>query len=134
MGTLQRAFDILGQSKLTFSSSLVHPSGQLGLYTVKATPGLMSRHGIVTGSYYHDTPGPLARSMADAALLLDIMVGSDRYDNLTFQAIGHYAEAGYAQEVVGKEALCGMKLGLPWDPYWSTNGVSLNLVGVSGSY
>jgi amidase len=62
------------------------------------------------------------------------MVGSDRYDNLTFQAIGHYAEAGYAQEVVGKEALCGMKLGLPWDPYWSTNGVSLNLVGVSGSY
>ncbi|KAK6220690.1 hypothetical protein LQW54_001881 [Pestalotiopsis sp. IQ-011] len=39
--------------------SLVHPAAQLGLYTVKSTPGLLSRHEVVTGSYYHDTPGPL---------------------------------------------------------------------------
>ncbi|KAL4955795.1 amidase signature domain-containing protein [Aspergillus filifer] len=101
--------------------SLTHPSAQLGLYTIKSTPGLMSRHGIVTGSYYHDTPGPLARSMKDVAILLDIMAGPDRYDNLTFQAIGHYPEAGYAAEVAGKDTLPGLKLGLPWDPYWSTN-------------
>jgi amidase len=131
-GYASRPSHILGPSRLTHSSSLVHPSSQLSLYTVKATPGLMSRHGVVTGSYYHDTPGPLARSIADAALLLDIMAGPDRYDNLTFQAIGHVPEAGYAKEVTGKEALCGMKLGLPWNPYWSTNGVSLLLDRVGG--
>ncbi|KAL3483369.1 amidase signature domain-containing protein [Aspergillus germanicus] len=101
--------------------SLTHPSGQLGLYTIKSTPGLMSRHGVVTGSYYHDTPGPLARSMRDVAILLDIMVGADQYDNLTFQTIGHYPENGYAAEVVGKDALRGLKLGFLWDPFWSTN-------------
>lgn len=83
----------------------------------------MSRHGIVTGSYWHDTPGPLARSMNDVALLLDIMSGPDRYDNLTFEAIGHYPEDGYSSKVSGKDALRGMKLGLPWDPYWSTLSV-----------
>lgn len=103
--------------------SLVHPSSQLGLYTVKSTPGLQSRHGIVTGSYWHDTPGSLARSIADVALLLDIMSGPDRYDNLTFESAGRVPVAGYVSTVAGKEALRGMKLGLPWHPYWSTNGV-----------
>lgn len=75
--------------------SLVHPSAQLGLYTIKPTAGLLSRHGIVTGSYYHDTPGALARSIRDVAVLMDIMSGPDKYDNLTHQAIGHYPEDGY---------------------------------------
>lgn len=56
-------------------------------------------------------------------MMLDIMRGPDHYDNLTYQAIGHYAEDGYSSHVVEKKALHGMKLGLPWDPYWSTNAV-----------
>lgn len=83
----------------------------------------MSRYGVVTGSYWHDTPGPLARSMSDVALLMDIMSGPDRHDNLTFEAIGHQAES-YSAQLVKKDALQGMKLGLPWDPYWSTIAVS----------
>ena len=100
------------------SRSLTHPSAQLGLYTIKSTPGLCSRHGIVTGSFYHDTPGPLARSMKDVALILDIISGYDRYDNLTSEA--RYSENGYTAQVVDKDALRGLKLGLPWYPYWST--------------
>ncbi|KAK1950836.1 amidase signature enzyme, partial [Colletotrichum sublineola] len=100
--------------------SLVHPAAQLGVYTIKSTPGLISRHGVVTGSYYHDTPGPLARSVKDVSIMLDIMVGPDRYDNLTAEAIGHDPAKRYSAEIVGKEALRGMKLGLPWNPFWST--------------
>jgi len=107
---------------LYLSRSLTHPSGQLGLYTLKSTPGLMSRHGIVTGSYYHDTPGPLARSMKDVSILLDIMVGTDTYDNLTLTAVGQPQANSYASKVVGKQALKGMKLGLPWFPYWASQG------------
>ncbi|KEY64414.1 hypothetical protein S7711_08472 [Stachybotrys chartarum IBT 7711] len=114
--------------------SLVHPSAQLGLYTIKSTPGLMSRHGIVTGSYWHDTPGPLARSMKDVSILLDIMVGTDRYDNLTFQAIGHEPEGNYASEIVGREALRGMKLGLLWNPYWSTGASNPALKAIVSPY
>ncbi|KAH6957759.1 amidase signature domain-containing protein [Ilyonectria sp. MPI-CAGE-AT-0026] len=100
--------------------SLVHPAALLGLYTLKSTPGLISRHGIVPGSFYHDTPGPVARSMKDVAILFDIMAGADRFDNSTFDALSYYPKAGYSAEVVGKDALRGMKLGLPWNPYWST--------------
>lgn len=56
-------------------------------------------------------------------MLLDIMSGPDRRDKLTFEAIGHQADS-YSAEVVKKDALKGMKLGLPWDPYWSTLAVS----------
>lgn len=96
--------------------SLLHPAAHLGLRTIKSTPGLISRHGIVPGSYYHDTPGPLARSFKDVALLLDIMAGADQYDNLTFNALGHYPIDGYSANVLTKDTLKGMKIGLPWNP------------------
>ncbi|KAJ4296860.1 hypothetical protein N0V90_006908 [Kalmusia sp. IMI 367209] len=113
--------------------SLVHPAGHLGLRTIKSTPGLMSRHGIIPGSFYHDTPGPLARSVKDVALLLDVMAGADQYDNLTFSALGHFPSSGYTAEVTTKDALKGMRLGLPWNPYWSTNP-SVNTPGQRGLY
>lgn len=62
--------------------------------------------------------------MKDVAILFDIMAGADRFDNSTFDALSYYPKAGYSAEVVGKDALQGMKLGLPWNPYWSTIGVS----------
>ncbi|KAK8072768.1 hypothetical protein PG996_006116 [Apiospora saccharicola] len=115
--------------------SLVHPAAQLGLYTVKSTPGLISRYGVVTGSYYHDTPGPLARSMTDVAMMLDIMHGPDPRDNLTYQAVGECPEksVGYTSHVADKSSLQGMKLGLPWDPYWSTNA-HMNSPGIRHVY
>ncbi|KAK0663646.1 putative amidase [Lasiodiplodia hormozganensis] len=101
--------------------SLMHPSAHLGLRSIKSTPGLMSRHGIIPGSFYHDTPGPLARSFKDVALLLDVMAGADQYDNLTFSALGQLPTNGYVAHVSSKDDLKGMKIGLPWNPYWSTN-------------
>lgn len=62
--------------------------------------------------------------MSDVALVMDTMSGPDRHDNLTFDAMGHYPENGYSSQIAGKDALRGMKLGLSWDPYWSTIGVS----------
>ncbi|KAI0153019.1 amidase signature domain-containing protein [Xylariaceae sp. FL1272] len=101
--------------------SLVHPSSHLGLYTIKSTPGFASRHGIIPGSFYHDTSGPLARSMKDIAYVLDAITGADQYDNLTWNALAHYPTEKYASYVSKKASLKGMKLGLPWNPYWSTN-------------
>ena len=56
--------------------------------------------------------------MRDVAMMLDIMHGPDSYDNLTYQAIGHYPDDEYSAHIVDKKALEGIKLGLPWDPYW----------------
>lgn len=61
--------------------------------------------------------------MSDVSVMLDIIAGADRYDNLTFDGLGTYPEAGYASQIVGRSALNGMKIGLLWNPYWSTAGV-----------
>jgi hypothetical protein len=65
--------------------------------------------------------------MKDVAMLLDIMTGQDHYDNLTFQAIRRCPQDGYAAKTASKDALRGLKLGLPFNPYWSSNGVSHEL-------
>jgi amidase len=50
--------------------SIVCPSGANGLVGIKPTLGLISGRGIVPISHSQDTAGPMARSVADAALLL----------------------------------------------------------------
>lgn len=61
--------------------------------------------------------------MQDVSILLDIMIGTDRQDNLTLTSVNAYPESGYRSKIVDKNALKGMKFGLPWKPYWGTNGV-----------
>ena len=63
--------------------SIVSPSSVMALVGIKPTHGLLSRTGIVPISQTQDTPGPMARTVADAALLLAAMVGADREDAAT---------------------------------------------------
>lgn len=53
--------------------SIVCPSGANGLVGIKPTVGLISGEGIVPISHSQDTAGPMARTVADAALLLEAM-------------------------------------------------------------
>jgi amidase len=53
--------------------SIVCPSGANGLVGIKPTVGLISQAGIIPISHSQDTAGPMARTVADAALLLGAM-------------------------------------------------------------
>ena len=53
--------------------SIVCPSGANGLVGIKPTVGLISGQGIIPISHTQDTAGPMARTVADAALLLGAM-------------------------------------------------------------
>jgi len=63
--------------------SILCPSSVNGLVGIKPSIGLVSRAGIVPISSSQDTAGPMARSVRDAALLLQAMVGSDPRDPST---------------------------------------------------
>lgn len=63
--------------------SIVSPSSVAALVGIKPTHGLLSRAGIVPISPTQDTPGPMARTVTDAALLLGAMVGVDPDDSAT---------------------------------------------------
>ena len=60
--------------------SVVCPSSINGLVGLKPTVGLVSRTRVVPISHSQDTPGPMARSVRDAAMLLSAMVGTDPAD------------------------------------------------------
>ena len=66
--------------------SVTCPAAINGLVGLKPTVGLVSRTYVVPISHSQDTPGPMARSVGDAALLLGAMAGSDPADPATVPA------------------------------------------------
>ncbi|HEY6324264.1 MAG TPA: amidase [Thermoanaerobaculia bacterium] len=60
--------------------SIVSPASHCALVGIKPTVGLLSRSGIVPIAHSQDTAGPLARTVADAAILLGAMAGGGRAD------------------------------------------------------
>jgi aspartyl-tRNA(Asn)/glutamyl-tRNA(Gln) amidotransferase subunit A len=59
------------------------PASWCGLTGLKTTIGRVSTYGILPLSPTLDTPGPIARSVEDAALLYQVMQGSDALDPRT---------------------------------------------------
>ena len=69
--------------------SIVSPSSANSLVGLKPTVGLVSRAGIVPISHHQDTPGPMCRTVADAATLLGALTGADPRDPATRESEGH---------------------------------------------
>jgi amidase len=63
--------------------SIVCPSGTCGIVGIKPTLGLVSRSGIIPIAHSQDTAGPMARTVADAAALLNALTGFDASDPVT---------------------------------------------------
>jgi amidase len=96
------------------SGSILSPSSANGLVGVKPTVGLISRRGIAPISWSQDTAGPMARTVRDAALLLQVLAGADRADAATWPRPPRedYAAA------LNADALVGARLGVPRQGYW----------------
>jgi aspartyl-tRNA(Asn)/glutamyl-tRNA(Gln) amidotransferase subunit A len=58
--------------------SIRNPAGNCGVVGLKPTYNLVSRHGVFPVAFTLDHVGPMARSVADVALLLDGLVGPGR--------------------------------------------------------
>ena len=63
--------------------SIISPSHVNGIVGIKPTLGLLSRSGIIPIAHSQDTPGPMARTVTDAAILLGAMTGADGGDPAT---------------------------------------------------
>jgi len=89
--------------------SITCPASVNGVVGFKPTVGLVSRTHVVPISASQDTAGPLASSVADAALLLNAIAGSDPADPATAEADRRKAEytAGLAAA-----SLKGVRIGV----------------------
>ena len=89
--------------------SVTCPSSMEGLVGLKPTVGLISRTYIVPISHSQDTPGPMAHSVMDAAVMLNVMAGSDPLDAATAEADAHKTD--YAAGLAGY-SLKGVRIGV----------------------
>src|SRR6266404_2660477 len=80
--------------------SVVSPSSINGLVGIKPTVGLIPGSGIVPISHRQDTAGPMARSVADAAILLGVLAGASYGQALELNGLKG-ARIGIARQVFG---------------------------------
>ncbi|MDB5934685.1 MAG: amidase [Massilia sp.] len=91
-------------------NSIRSPASANSLVGIRPTHGLISRAGIVPVSFTMDDAGPLTRSVADAATMLDSMAGYDPADPLTALGVGHSPKSYTAY--LKKNALKGARIGV----------------------
>jgi Asp-tRNA(Asn)/Glu-tRNA(Gln) amidotransferase A subunit family amidase len=70
-------------------NSVRSPASANSVVGLRPTAGLISRAGIIPVSKTQDAAGPLARTVADVAVMLDAMAGYDPADPKTAFSIGH---------------------------------------------
>jgi amidase len=90
--------------------SILCPAAINGLVGLKPTVGLISRNGIVPISHSQDTPGPMTRSVADAAMLLTVLAGRDTADAATQQSAWNVTLDYHAR--LKTDALKGARIGV----------------------
>jgi Asp-tRNA(Asn)/Glu-tRNA(Gln) amidotransferase A subunit family amidase len=92
------------------------PAQFTGVVGMKPTFGLVPRTGVIPTWPYLDTHGPLARTVADAALLLAAIAGADASDPLAIGRTGGLADSrtdqGIRQLTLRDDSLAGVRLGL----------------------
>lgn len=94
--------------------SILSPSQLNNLVGIKPTLGLTSRALVIPISEHQDTVGPMARTVKDAAYLLQAIAGPDQYDNYT-SAIP-WARNGTVPDYPAAcqfDALLGKRIGVP---------------------
>ena len=89
--------------------SIVCPSSANGIVGIKPTLGLVSRAGVIPIAHSQDTPGPMARTVREAAILLTALAGVDPRDSATAASQGKVAD--YTQ-FLDPNGLRGARIGV----------------------
>src|SRR4029079_1853093 len=70
-------------------NSIRGPSAHQSLVGIRSTMGLTSRDGIAPLGLAADIAGPMARTVADAAAIFQVVAGEDAGDTVTARSRGH---------------------------------------------
>lgn len=112
---------VLGLAEET-GGSIQNPASAQDLVSIKPTMGLVPNAGVVPLSGNRDVVGPIARTVRDAALCLDVLAGYSSEDPKTLASVGHQPEGGYTS-LLCRDALRGKRLGL-YGPGWRNQPLS----------
>jgi amidase len=91
-------------------NSIRGPSAHTALVGIRPTMGLASRAGVVPLNLGADVTGPMARTLADAVAVLQVIAGPDPLDKVTLASTGK-VPASYAS-FMKADGLRGARLGI----------------------
>ncbi len=94
--------------------SIRGPAAVHSLVGLRPTLELVSRNGMMPANPSTDTMGPMARTVLDAAILLDVIAGYDPLDPITAESFGE-TPASYS-EGLSPDGLAGARIGIIRDP------------------
>jgi len=86
----------IGLETSTDSAQLIAPAGVAGVVAIKPTVGLVSRSGVLPAARSQDSPGPITRTVFDAAAVLEVIAGYDP------------ADAGSSPAIIAPDYLSGL--------------------------
>ena len=95
------------------SGSILSPSHQNMLVGIKPTVGRISRHGVIPITADQDTPGPMARTVADAAVMLGVMEGTQPDANDSATAGCPRVPGSDYTRFLNADGLQGARIGIP---------------------
>lgn len=94
------------------SGSILSPSLANSVVGIKPTVGLVSRAGVIPLAATFDTPGPITRTVTDAAIVLGAMTGVDPRDPATAASEGNIPPNADYRPFLRADALRGARLGV----------------------
>ncbi len=109
-------FGLVGIGEDT-GGSIRGPAAVHSLVGLRPTTPLVSRFGMMPANPTQDTLGPMTRTVADTAILLDVLAGYDANDALTAYSVGR-VPASY-EAFLDESGLDGARIGVirePMDP------------------
>lgn len=93
------------------SGSILSPSNQNMLVGIKPTLGRISRYGVIPITADQDTPGPMTKTVADAAIMLGVMEGAAADPN--DPATSRCGRVGDYTRFLNRDGLKGARIGIP---------------------
>ena len=110
------------------NGSILLPSEKNNIVGIKPTVGLTSRHMVIPVSSHEDSIGPLARTVKDAAKVLQAIVSQDPKDNYTMAS--PYA-SGFQDYVAACQlsGLQGKRIGIPTNVIDHLSGPEKDVIG-----
>jgi amidase len=102
------------------SGSILSPSNQNMLVGIKPTVGRVSRYGVIPITADQDTPGPMARSVTDAAIMLGALEGAEPDPNDPATATCERPPQEDYTQFLNPDGLQGARIGIPRAMYYDS--------------
>lgn len=106
---------ILKLTPIQTSGSIISPSQKGSLVGIKPTVGLTSRYLVIPISSHQDTIGPMARTVKDAAIILQAIAGHDPRDNYTSTIPWEDSKIPDYVSALNVSSLSGARIGIPYN-------------------